>query len=57
MNRAFSAGGFALTTTWGAAPGWGEYCAFGVKHIRGLRYICPRIKRASRHVPHIDIFG
>jgi len=29
MNRAFSAGGFALTPPWGAAPGCYERCAFG----------------------------
>src|SRR2546422_9486963 len=33
MNRAFSTGGFALTASWGAAPGQGEYRGFGAKHI------------------------
>jgi len=33
MNRAFSAGAFAPTASWGAAPGCYERCAFGAKHI------------------------
>jgi len=33
MNRAFSAGAFARTTPWGAAPGCYERCAFGAKQI------------------------
>jgi len=37
LNRAFSAGGFALTASWGAAPGYCEYRAFGAKHITLLK--------------------
>jgi hypothetical protein len=36
MNRAFSAGGFALPPFWGPAPGCHERCAFGAKHIPGF---------------------
>ncbi len=32
MNRAFSAGTFGITASWGAAPGCYERCAFGANH-------------------------
>jgi hypothetical protein len=40
LKRMFSAGGFALTVSWGAAPGCHERCAFGAKqHAQERDYI------------------
>lgn len=47
MNRAFSAGGFALTPPWGAAPGCYERCAFGAKHVPGFHPVSGRQGRCD----------
>src|SRR5438874_1906622 len=48
MNRAFSAGVCLCTNSWGAAPGYDEYRAFGAKSIFVVARLYSRGGRAPR---------